>query len=465
MGPLLKNTSFSSLTLSTELLLVIQELGYEALTPIQTQSLPLILAGKDVLGQAKTGSGKTAAYSLPILERLNAENNSLQALVLCPTRELATQVVGEIRKLGRRIPGLRVLALTGGTPGREQREALENGVQIAVGTPGRVADFITRGRIDLQNLKTAVLDEADKMLDMGFADEIRTIMRELPASRQTLLFSATFPESVDHLSKKFQRHATHVVIEDEPAPAIEQVVYDCEEEDKAQVLMRVLQQHPSDATIIFANTKATVSVLVEMLENQEAASASLHGDLEQRERDRILTQFRNKSCRILVATDVAARGLDIDHLDLVVNYDLPITPEIYVHRIGRTGRAGQQGVAVTLAHPRDTLKLAEYEKLTGSKFLRPSLGFKNQHGLSKALREAPMKTLSISGGRKDKLRPGDIQGALTASAGFAATDIGKIEIQDKYSYVAVSATLAEAAQQKLREGRIKGQKFQIKIVK
>lgn len=461
----MENTDFSSLTLSSELLSVLTELGYTAMTPIQSQSLPLLLAGKDVLGQAKTGSGKTAAYSLPILNRLKLEDHSLQALILCPTRELATQVVGEIRKLGRRLPGLKVLALTGGTPGRDQREALENGVQIVVGTPGRVADFITRGRIELQNVKTAVLDEADKMLDMGFADEIKTIMRELPASRQTLLFSATFPDSIEHLSKKYQRHATHVMIEDEAAPAIEQIAYDCEEKEKSQVLMRVLQQHPSDATIVFANTKATVTELAQLLEEQGAASATLHGDLEQRERDRVLALFRNKSCRILVATDVAARGLDIDHLELVVNYDLPISAEIYVHRIGRTGRAGKQGVAVTLAHPRDTLKLAEYENLTGGKFLRPSLGFKNQHGLNKTLREAPMKTLSISGGRKDKLRPGDILGALTASAGFAAADIGKIEIQDKFSYVAVAAGIADSALQKLREGRIKGQKFQIKVVK
>lgn len=461
----MENTDFSSLTLSPELLSVLTELGYTSMTPIQSQSLPLLLAGKDVLGQAKTGSGKTAAYSLPILNRLNLEDRSLQALILCPTRELATQVVGEIRKLGRRLPGLKVLALTGGTPGRDQREALENGVQIVVGTPGRVADFISRGRIDLQNVKTAVLDEADKMLDMGFADEIKTIMRELPGSRQTLLFSATFPDSIDHLSKKYQRHATHVMIEDEPAPAIEQIAYDCEEKEKPQILMRVLQQHPSDATIVFANTKAVVTDLAQLLEEQGAASATLHGDLDQRERDRVLALFRNKSCRILVATDVAARGLDIDHLELVINYDLPISPEVYVHRIGRTGRAGKQGIAVTLSHPRDTLKLAEYEKLTGGKFQRPALGFKNQHGLNKTLREAPMKTLSISGGRKDKLRPGDILGALTASAGFAATDIGKIEIQDKFSYVAVAAGIADSALQKLREGRIKGQKFQIKIVK
>lgn len=456
---------FSSLPLSSELLTVLQELGFAEMTPIQQESLPLLLAGKDIIGQAKTGSGKTAAFALPILNKIKIEESYLQALILCPTRELATQVVGEIRKLGRRLPGLQVLSLTGGQSGREQVQSLENGVQIAVGTPGRVADFVTRNRVDLSAVKTVVLDEADKMLDMGFADEIKTVMSDLPGSRQTVFFSATFPESIEHLSRKYQRHVTPVIIEEEESNAIEQLVYDCEDDDKANTLLRVLQQHPSDSTIVFCNTRIAVDTLADLLTQQGVPAGALHGDMEQRERDRVMALFRNKSHRILVATDVAARGLDIDHLELVINFDLPLSPEIYVHRIGRTGRAGKTGVAVTLAHPKDTLKLTAFSEATGGKFQRPSLGFKNQYGLNKNLREAPMRTLSISGGRKDKLRPGDILGALTGDAGIAGTEVGKIEIQDKISYVAVSNKMADTALQKLRDGRIKGQKFQVKFVK
>ncbi|UXR63931.1 ATP-dependent RNA helicase DbpA [Bdellovibrio bacteriovorus] len=457
---------FSSLPLSSELLTVLQELGFAEMTPIQQQSMPLLLAGKDIIGQAKTGSGKTAAFALPILNKIKIEEAYLQALILCPTRELAAQVVGEIRKLGRRMPGLQVLSLTGGQSGREQVQSLENGVQIAVGTPGRVADFVTRSRVDLSGVKTVVLDEADKMLDMGFADEIKTVMRDLPGSRQTVFFSATFPESIEHLSRKYQRHVTQVTIEEEnDTNAIEQIVYDSEDDDKTNTLMRVLQQHPSDSTIVFCNTKLAVDSIAELLTSQGVPAGALHGDMEQRERDRVMALFRNKSHRILVATDVAARGLDIDHLELVVNFDLPLSPEIYVHRIGRTGRAGKSGIAVTLAHPRDTLKLTAFSDLTGVKLQRPSLGFKNQYGLNKNLREAPMKTISISGGRKDKLRPGDILGALTGDAGLSGADVGKIEIQDRISYVAVANKVADTALQKLRDGRIKGQKFQVKFAK
>lgn len=457
--------SFTSLPLRSELLTVLQELDFTSMTPIQKESLPLLLAGKDLIGQAKTGSGKTATFALPILNKVVLDDNHLQALILCPTRELATQVVSEIRKLGRRLAGLQVLPLIGGQPGREQVQALENGVHIAVGTPGRIADFVTRNRVDLSFIKTVVLDEADKMLDMGFAEEIKIVMRDLPGSRQTVFFSATYPESIEHLSRKYQRHVSQVSIEADDANIIEQFAYDCEESDKAETLMRVLQQHPSDSTIVFCNTKNAVTQIAELLIKQGVSCGALHGDMEQRERDRVMALFRNKSHRILVATDVAARGLDIEDLELVINFDLPLKTDTYVHRIGRTGRAGKAGVAVTIAHPRDTLKLAEFSEATGEKFQRPTLGFKNPYGLNKQLKEVLMKTISISGGRKDKLRPGDILGALTGEAGISGSEVGKIEIQDKLSYVAVASSVADIALQKLREGRIKGQKFQVKIVK
>lgn len=463
----MKQTNFSSLPLSSEILTVAQELGFEALTPIQRESIPHLLEGKDVIGQAQTGSGKTAAFSLPILNQIQLQDKSLQALILCPTRELASQVVVEVRKWGRRYTGLQVLALTGGQSGREQAESLERGVQIAIGTPGRVADLIDRQRLDISNIRTVVFDEADKMLEMGFADELRYIMQAAPEKRQTVLFSATFPDSIEGLSRKYQKNPVMVKIEDvtESLPAIEQYVYESSADEKLNILFRVLQQHPSESTIVFFNMKATVNEVAEKMVELGVSHGCLHGDLDQRERDRVMAMFRNGSYRILLATDVAARGLDINHLELVVNYDFPKQPDVYIHRIGRTGRAGKAGVAVTLADARDAIKVMELEKAAGTTFLRKTLGFKNQYGLNKELRQAPMATLSISGGRKDKLRPGDILGALTGAGGLAAKDIGKIEVQDKYSYVAVAAGVANTALDCLRTGRIKGQKFQVKFVK
>lgn len=457
------STDFRSLKLCTELLSVVQELGYEKMTPIQQASIPLLLEGKDVLGQAKTGSGKTAAFSLPILNKVNLENQNIQALIICPTRELATQVVTEIRKWGRKFVGLKVLPLIGGQTGRDQAQSLENGVHIAVGTPGRILDHITRDRIDLNDVATVVFDEADKMLEMGFEKEIRAIMKVLPSKRQTALFSATFPESIQALSKSYQRNPVSVQIADPEgeSSSIEQIVYDAREDEKLNVLMRVLQQHPSKSTIIFCNMKATVNEVVAAIEKNDVPCGGLHGDLDQRERDQVMAMFRNGSITLLVATDVAARGLDIDALEMVVNYDLPVQSETYVHRIGRTGRAGRSGVSITLANPKDTLKLLELEKLTGGKLLRPSLGYKNQHGLT-GMTLPSMQTLSISGGRKDKLRPGDILGALTGTAGLKATDVGKIEVLDKVTYVAISRKAVNQAMDRLRNGKIKGTKYPVR---
>lgn len=464
----MKQTDFSSLSLSEDLLAVVGELGFQTLTPIQAESIPELLAGKDLMGQSKTGSGKTAAFALPILQKIQVRDRGLQALVLCPTRELAVQVVGEFRKLGRRLEGLQVLSLVGGQPGREQASALQNGVHIAVGTTGRVLDHLQRGRMDLSPLKVLVLDEADKMFEMGFEDELKAIMKFLPARRQTVLFSATFPESIQTLSRQYQKNPVQVVIEEpeQEKPLIEQYVYETEPEDKLNVLMRVLQQHPAESAIVFCNTKAAVTAIAEKIQVQDVSCAALHGDLEQRERDRVMALFRNGSHRILVATDVAARGLDIENLELVVNFDLPPQSEVYVHRIGRTGRAGRKGTAVSLAGPREALRVVELERFVKSKFERPSLGFKNQHGLGKHLRESKMQTLSISGGRKDKLRPGDILGALTGeSGGLSSAEVGKIEIHDRFSYVAIAPQVAQSAFECLRDGRIKGKKFQIKFVK
>lgn len=463
--------NFAGLSLSPELLTVIQELGFEKLTAIQAQSLPPLLEGKDLIGQSKTGSGKTAAFALPILQKIDLSQRSGQALILCPTRELSTQVVRDIRRLGRRLEGLQIVLLSGGQPSRMQSQSLENGVHIAVGTPGRVLDLLQRGRFDLSQLKTLVMDEADKMLDMGFEEEIKAIMERMPEPRQTVFFSATYPESIQALSQRFQKNPVKVTVEDdkESAQNIEQFLFETEPEHKVSTLMRVLQQYPASSTLIFCNQKVTVDELVKLIGAQKGGEsigcAALHGDLEQRDRDRVMSLFRNGSYRILVATDVAARGLDIEHLGLVINFDLPLKPEDHVHRIGRTGRAGRKGIAVTLAKAYDAMKIYEIEKFAGFKFERPQLGFKNQHGLAATYREVAMQTLSISGGRKDKLRPGDILGALTGAAGsMNASDIGKIEIHDRFSYVAIASRLAPAALARLREGRIKGHKFQVKLM-
>lgn len=464
----MKSTDFSSLPLSAEQLSVIQELGYEQLTPIQAESIPLLLAGNDIIGQSKTGSGKTAAFSLPILNKINLANQNIQALIICPTRELANQVVGEIRKLGRRHVGLKVLPLIGGQTGREQAQSLEKGVHIAVGTPGRILDHMTRERIDLSQVETVIFDEADKMLEMGFETELRGIMKDVPTKRQTALFSATFPSAIQSLSRRYQKNPMQIIVEepDGQSASIEQIVYEVEAEYKTPTLMRLLQQHPSNSTIVFCNMKATVNEIIETISEHNVPCASLHGDLDQREREKVMAMFRNGSITLLVATDVAARGLDIENLELVVNYDLPLQSETYVHRIGRTGRAGRSGKAISLAGPRDTLRLLELERLTGGKFSRPALGFKNQHGLNKFTHQAAMQTISISGGRKDKLRPGDILGALTGAAGgLTATDVGKIEMHDKFTYVAIATPVVEQALESLRLGKIKGHKYQVKMMK
>jgi ATP-independent RNA helicase DbpA len=464
-------TDFSSLSLAPGLLDVIQELGYKSLTPIQAQSIPLLLEGKDLVGQSKTGSGKTAAFTIPILDKLE-NRRDLQALVLCPTRELCTQVAREMRKLGRRHPGLQVLIVAGGQPMFSQIGALEKGVHIVVGTPGRVIDHLKRGTLDLSRVATLVLDEADRMLDMGFEEDMETILREVPETRQTVFFSATFPQSIEAMSRKYQNKPARVTISEESAaaPDIKQQVYEAEQDQKANALLWLLRQNQPESAIVFCNLKATVAELARALIRAEVSAAALHGDLEQNDRDRVMAKFRNHSTRVLVATDVAARGLDIEKLDLVINYDLPAQPEIYVHRIGRTGRAGQRGLAISLALPREKNRVDAIATLMGTEITRKTIPAAQQleAEASKTIleKDAKMDTLYISGGRKEKMRPGDILGALTGEAGgLQGTDIGKIEIHDHFSYVAISKHIAQLAMRRLGEGRIKGRKFRVGMVR
>jgi ATP-independent RNA helicase DbpA len=464
--------TFESLSLSQELVQTLEDLGFTAPTPVQTQSIPVLLTGRDLIAQSQTGSGKTAAFSLPILEKLDIERRDVQALVLCPTRELCAQVAREIRKLGRRLPGLQVLVLSGGAPMGPQFGSLEHGVHLVVGTPGRILDHIQRGSLDLGRVKTVVLDEADRMLEMGFQEDMEKILGRVPEKRQTVLFSATFPKQIENLSRSYQRSPARVTIESKTTTveSIRQVAYQVEGDRKLKALLWVIQQHQPESLIVFCNFKASVVDLAKALSVGGLSVGALHGDLEQFDRDRVMAKFRNRSTKILIATDVAARGIDVENLDLVVNFELPAQPEIYVHRVGRTGRAGQKGRAVSLHSARESAKIQAIEKYAGvqiDKKSLPALDNLDEERLQDSIEgQAAMRTLVIGGGRKEKMRPGDILGALTGEAGgLAATDVGKIEIHDHFSYVAVSSRVAERALSRLRDGRIKGRKFRVDPVR
>lgn len=471
--------TFENLALSSELAQVVRELGFQQPTQIQAQSIPLILKGNDVIAQSETGSGKTAAFSLPILEKLNLITRRVQALILCPTRELCAQVAREIRRLGRRHAGLQVLTITGGAPIRPQMEALYKGVHIVVGTPGRVLDHLSRDTLQLSAVKIMVLDEADRMLEMGFQEDMEHILSQLPETRQTVLFSATFPQSIESLSRSYQKDPVRLTVakSNQSVATIKQVYAEVDAADRIKALLRVIEQNQPESMIVFCNFKASVTELKSGLAQSGLSVDALHGDLEQSDRDRIMAKFRNKSIRILVATDVAARGIDVESLDAVVNYELPSQPEIYVHRVGRTGRAGREGLAVSFVSSRERSKIKAIESFASIRIEKLDLGSLSEMNLAPPQEAEPaaaqtatpgakMRTLYISGGRKEKVRPGDILGALTGEAGgFKAADIGKIEIHDHFSYVAVSAQIAELALDCLRNGRIKGRKFRIEAVR
>jgi ATP-independent RNA helicase DbpA len=463
--------AFRTVALSPELLAVVEELGFDNLTAIQTRSIPVLLEGKDLIGRSQTGSGKTAAFALPILQMLSLQSRELHALVLCPTRELCMQVAREFRKLGRRHPGLVVAVLSGGEPVYVQTKVLRAGAHVAIGTPGRVIDHLGRNNLRINNLRTVVLDEADRMLDMGFKADIAKILLALPTSRQTVFFSATFPNSVESLSREYQQSPELIGIDTEAIelPNIRQFGIRVDAMQKRNALLAALKHFAYESALIFANQKLTVVELEAMLARKGVSVASLHGDLEQFDRNRIMAKFRNGSTRVLVATDVAARGIHLDDLDLVVNFDLPTQPEIYVHRIGRTGRAGRTGCAVSLCEVGEQPRLDAIQLLTQVPLrFESTTDCSNNEGTTKEelTRTATMDTLVISGGRKDKLRPGDILGALTGSAGgLSGDDIGKIEIFDHFAYVAVSKETSNKALVSLREGRIKAKRFKVAFAK
>lgn len=460
----MSQTAFSSLKLHPALLKNVASLGYQAMTPIQAQSLPAILDGKDVIAQGQTGSGKTAAFTLGLLDKLDVKRFRIQSLVLCPTRELADQVANEIRKLARTIHNIKVLTLCGGMPFGPQVGSLEHGAHIIVGTPGRVEDHLRRGTLKLDNLNMLVLDEADRMLDMGFQDALDAIIDNTPKQRQTLLFSATFPDKIESISKRIMLKPVMVqVASTHDDASIQQYLYQLDDDiDRFTALRRLLLQYRPESVVVFCNTKQETQSVADQLCEQGFSAVALHGDLEQRDRDQTLIRFANKSASILVATDVAARGLDIDALDAVINYHIAHDPEVHVHRIGRTGRAGGKGIACTLCNEKERYKVAQLEVyLDKSIELQP---LPPASVLKSPTFKPPMATLQIDGGKKQKVRPGDILGALTGQNGIAGKQVGKINVYDSWAYVAVSRDVAKVALKKLSEGKLKGRSFRVRRI-
>lgn len=457
-------TAFSTLPLAPAMLENLASLGYHTMTPIQAQSLPVILAGRDIIAKAKTGSGKTAAFAIGLLNKLDVKQFATQALVLCPTRELADQVAKEIRRLARFTHNVKVLTLCGGVSIGPQLGSLERGAHIVVGTPGRIVDHLGKGSLSLQHLQQLVLDEADRMLEMGFADALETVLQACPLQRQTLLFSATYPEAIQKISAHCQQDPLSVTVDaSHSEQQIEQHFYELQDgQHKLAAIKTLLAHFQPQASIIFCNTKQQCDEVCTDLRAAGISALALHGDLEQRDRDQTLVRFANKSCSVLVATDVAARGLDIKGLDAVINYDLSRDPEVHVHRIGRTGRAGATGLALSLIAPNEVPRLNRVEDYVQQTLTLESLPVTSH---DPAELQPQMVTLCIDGGRKEKLRPGDILGALTKDAGLSGDTIGKIDIFDFCAYVAVNARVAKKALQHLQQGKLKGKKFKARQVR
>ncbi|MEO7391618.1 MAG: ATP-dependent RNA helicase DbpA [Ramlibacter sp.] len=460
---------FATLALNPATLENLQRLGYLEMTPIQSASLPAALLGKDLIAQAKTGSGKTAAFALTLLTNLNARRFAVQSLVLCPTRELADQVTTEIRRLARAEDNIKVVTLCGGVPLRGQLATLEHGAHIVVGTPGRVMDHLARESLKLDALNTLVLDEADRMLDMGFFDDIVTVAKQCPKARQTLLFSATYPEGIAKLAAQFMRDPVTVKVQAQHAGGqIEQRWYEVRDSERVAAVSLLLDHFRPASTLAFCNTKAQCRKLADALKTQGFSALALFGELEQRERDQVLVRFANRSCSVLVATDVAARGLDIANLEAVINVDVTPDPEVHIHRIGRTGRSGlntggtARGLALNLVSMDEMGSVGKIEVLQGRESewhklheLRPAGG---------GPLAPPMITLHIQGGRKEKIRPGDVLGALTADLNYSREQVGKIEVNEFSTYVAVDRSIAHDAARRLNDGRIKGKSVKVRLL-
>ncbi len=457
---------FGALYLSSASLTNLEQLGYTRMTPIQAASLPVTLAGQDLIAQASTGSGKTAAFGLPLVERLTSAGvpgAPVQAVVLCPTRELADQVTQEIRRLARARPNVKVVTLCGGVALRGQVQSLEHGADVVVGTPGRILDHLERGSLNLASVSTLVLDEADRMLDMGFFDDIAKVVRQCAKDRQTLLFSATYPEGIDKLAAQFMRAPQTVKVEAlHSAYKIRQIFVEVAETERLHAVSTLLAHFRPERTLAFCNTKQQCRDLVEVLQAQGYVALALYGELEQRERDQVLVQFANRSCSVLVATDVAARGLDVEGLEAVINVDVTPDPEVHIHRIGRTGRGDAEGLAITLASMDEMGRVGRIEQLQGRESHWQALDSFQPVAGGRLL--PPMHTLQIVGGRKEKIRPGDVMGALAGECGLTREQVGKINVNEFSTYVAVLAELAQNVAVALSKGKIKGRSVKVRLL-
>jgi ATP-dependent RNA helicase DbpA len=456
-------TQFSLLKLDPALLGNLESLGYTQMTPIQAESLPHLLDGRDLIARAKTGSGKTVAFGLGLLNLLNQQSFAVQALVLCPTRELADQVAKELRRLARTSANTKIVTLCGGAPFGPQVGSLEHGAHVVVGTPGRILKHLQKQTLSLDSVRSVVLDEADRMLDMGFYEDMSSILSATPSRRQTLLFSATYPETIRELSAAFQRNPIEVTVDTQHSELkIKQRFYEVDKGKRNKTLAALLAQYKPASSVVFCHTKLQCQEVADELRKLGIPALALHGDLEQKDRDLVLVRFANKSVPVLVATDVAARGLDIKELEAVINYELPRDPEIYTHRIGRTGRAGNKGLALSLfiASEANRVNAIEASQETKLQMDQPR-GLELPEGFRLT---APMITLCINGGRKEKVRPGDILGALTANAAVPGSKVGKIDIFDHLAYVAIDRSVRKKALQVLSEGNIKGRRFKVRLI-
>lgn len=457
-------SSFSSLGLIPNLVNNLESLGFSSMTAIQAQSLPMILAGQDVIAQGQTGSGKTAAFGLGLLNKLDPSVFKVQSLVLCPTRELAEQVSGELRRLARAIPNVKIVTVYGGTPIKAQAASLAKGAHIVVGTPGRIEDHLAKANLPLEHLNTLVLDEADRMLDMGFQKTLDVIVEQVPEQRQTLLFSATFPKEIQKIAERITRNPQMAkVAPTQDAVRIEQAFFEVDnEQHRMQALQRLLLQEGAQQSVVFCNTRADTQSVAGGLKSAGFSAAALHGDMEQKDRDQTLIRFSNNSIVVLVATDVAGRGLDIESLDIVFNYHLPRELMVYTHRIGRTGRAGAKGKAYSLFQASEKFRVEQLEA-----YLEESISPKElppQELLGQAPPRPAMSTLRVEGGKKQKLRPGDLVGALTKGEDLSGDQIGKIQVMDNWTYIALQRDVAKVGLQKISNGKIKGKSFRARLI-
>ncbi len=454
--------AFASLPLSPALAPGIDALGYTTLTPIQALGLPPILEGRDLIAQAPTGSGKTATFGLGLLHRLDPAQSRAQALVLCPTRELADQVGKQLRRLATGIPNLKLSVLTGGVALEPQIASLQaHDPQVVVGTPGRIQELARKRVLHLGGVRILVLDEADRMLDMGFAEPITEIAGRCDKHRQSLLFSATFPDEIRQLARELLKDPAEVTVDGaDSAPDIDEQFFEVDAASRQKAVAGLLLRFSPGSALVFCNTRKEVDEVANSLQQFGFSALALHGELEQRDRDEVLVRFANRSCNVLVASDVAARGLDVDDIDAVLNYELPTDVAAYRHRIGRTARAGRSGLALNLVASRELPRARALEAEQGQplRWSRAPLATARPAQLP----QAAMATLRIDGGKTDKLRPGDILGALTGDAGLSGASIGKIAIFATRSYVAVARQHANKALQQLEAGKIKGRRFRVR---